>query len=191
MGSRRTTRAAGIAAMALLGFLAACRAEPPSREDGATRQTRAHPSTPVIRSPEHINDTAPQPDEMKGAAGARHVLGLWADALERSDWQAARAQWGDDGAMSGLSPADYAARYARYRQLKVKIDRGEADAGAGSLFYAAPITLSGITREGAPFLVKGRAYLRRVNDVPGASAAQLRWHIERIDIADAADATDR
>lgn len=127
-------------------------------------------------------ESPPEPAEMKGELGARHVLGLWADALERGDWAMARAQWGNGGALSGLTPAEFAAQYARYRQVKVEIERGQADAGAGSLFYVAPVVVSGITREGKPFRGEGSAYLRRVNDVPGASAEQLRWHIERMDL---------
>ena len=118
---------------------------------------------------------------MKGEAGARHVIGLWASALERGDWQTSRAQWGDNGAMSGLTPAQYAAQYAHYKQVKIEIGRGEADAGAGSSFYSAPVVLSGITRDGEPFLGPARVQLRRVNDVPGATSEQLRWHIERLD----------
>lgn len=174
---------ARFAFLVALGLLGACEARQPV-DNGAQAGRPAAVSNDVapLNASATPGETAePVPDEMKGEAGARHVLALWADALERGDWRTARAQWGDHGAMSGRSPEQYAAQYNHYRQMKVEVGRGEADAGAGSLFYTAPVTVSGITGDGKPFAGTGAAYLRRVNDVPGASAEQLRWHIERLD----------
>ncbi len=51
--------------------------------------------------------------------------------------------------------------------------RGQAEGAAGSLFYTAPVTIIS-----GPRRIEGEVVLKRVNDVPGASAEQLRWHIE-------------
>ncbi|WP_443969917.1 hypothetical protein [Sphingobium sp. CR28] len=176
------------ALLAGIALLAGCNASPETGNSATgTAAGLRDPATagvaPGMGEAVAANATAaPEPAEMKGQLGARHVLGLWAEALERGDWATARAQWGNGGAMSGRTPAQFAAEYARYRQVKVEIGRGQADAGAGSLFFVAPVVVSGITREGEPFRGEGRAYLRRVNDVPGASAEQLRWHIERMEL---------
>jgi hypothetical protein len=176
------------ALLAGVALLAGCNASPETGNSAASTATgRSDLATagvaPGLGEAVAANAaSAPEPAEMKGELGARHVLGLWAEALERGDWATARAQWGNGGALSGLTPAEFAAQYARYRQVKVEIERGQADAGAGSLFYVAPVVVSGITREGKPFRGEGRAYLRRVNDVPGATPEQLRWHIERMDL---------
>lgn len=170
--------------MAALALLCACQPDAPAQNDTVRPPTPLADENAAAGSAPAHSDNSIQPDEMKGEVGARHVLGLWAEALERGDWASARAQWGEGGAMSGRTPAQFAAEYARYRQIKIDIDKGEADAGAGSLFYMAPVRVSGITREGQPFDARGTAHLRRVNDVPGASAEQLRWHIERMDFPD-------
>ena len=53
------------------------------------------------------------------------------------------------------------------------VGKGESEGAAGSLYYTAPVTVTDGTR-----VLKGDVVLRRVNDVPGATEEQLRWHIE-------------
>ncbi len=55
------------------------------------------------------------------------------------------------------------------------VGKGDQEGAAGSIFYEAPVSL----RFGDAPPERGSLVLRRVNDVDGASAAQLRWHIER------------
>jgi hypothetical protein len=57
---------------------------------------------------------------------------------------------------------------------------GESEGAAGSIYYTAPVTII----DGARRLT-GEVVLRRVNDVPGATPEQLRWHIESTTGADA------
>ncbi|MET0240320.1 MAG: hypothetical protein ABW184_10545 [Sphingobium sp.] len=122
---------------------------------------------------------APTPDPMKGEKGARAVLLDWARALEKGDWETARAQWGPD---SGIDAKAFAASYANYRQLTVAVGDGSVEGGAGSLYYEVPVTITGRTRDGRPVRVKGPMTVRRVNDVDGASAASLRWHLSGSDL---------
>lgn len=56
------------------------------------------------------------------------------------------------------------------------------EGAAGSSFYTALVTITGGEKSGRPVRIEGEAVLRRVNDVPGASAAQLRWHFERLSL---------
>ena len=54
-----------------------------------------------------------------------------------------------------------------------EISPGIGEGAAGSLYYTAPVVLiDGKER------IAGEVVLRRVNDVPGATAEDLRWHIE-------------
>jgi hypothetical protein len=99
--------------------------------------------------------------------------------MERLDWAEARRAFGDFGAASGMSAQDFAAAWDKYRRLDVIIGKGEQQGAAGSSFYEVPVTVTGVTRAGKPYRLSGRLTLRRANDVPGASAEQLRWHIER------------
>jgi hypothetical protein len=59
---------------------------------------------------------------------------------------------------------------------------GAIEGAAGSLYVEVPVVIYGRLRTGAEVHEKGRAVLRRVNDVPGSTAAQRRWHIERIEL---------
>lgn len=59
---------------------------------------------------------------------------------------------------------------------------GEIEGAAGSLFVTVPIQVYGRLRDGRELHQLGKATLRRVNDVPGSTAVQRLWHIERIDL---------
>jgi hypothetical protein len=110
----------------------------------------------------------------KGEKGARAVLLTWARALENKQFDTAWNQFGDPPA----SREDYARWWSRYRTITVAVPTGSMDAGAGSLYYSSHATLTGLTRTGQPYRLEGTVVLRRVNDVTGATPAQLRWHIE-------------
>jgi hypothetical protein len=101
------------------------------------------------------------------------VLNAWATAVEARDWAAVRAFWGDHGARSGLSEAAFAAKWSILHDPHVIVAKGDGEGGAGSLYYTAPVRII----DGARTLT-GEIVIRRVNDVDGASAEQLRWHIE-------------
>ncbi len=58
---------------------------------------------------------------------------------------------------------------------------GPVEGAAGSLFVEVPVVLYGRYATGAEYHASGKAVLRRVNGVPGATAEQLRWRIERIE----------
>jgi hypothetical protein len=59
---------------------------------------------------------------------------------------------------------------------------GEIEGAAGSLFVTVPVQVYGRLRDGRELHQLGKATLRRVNDVPGSTAEQRAWHIERIDL---------
>jgi hypothetical protein len=106
------------------------------------------------------------------------VLAGWAAALERRDWAEARRYWGDSGDGSGQSAQDFAAAWDKYRTLDVEVKDGAQEGAAGSLYYTAPVSLKAVEQDGAAVSKVGEVVLRRVNDVPGATAEQLRWHME-------------
>jgi len=62
---------------------------------------------------------------------------------------------------------------------------GRIEGAAGSLFVEVPVVLYGRYATGGEYHASGKAVLRRVNDVPGATAEQLKWRIERIEVATA------
>jgi hypothetical protein len=56
-------------------------------------------------------------------------------------------------------------------------DLGETEGAAGSIYTTIPVVFYG---DG--FRRPADVILRRVNDVPGSTEAQRRWHIERIEL---------
>lgn len=128
--------------------------------------------------PAPVPSATPAPNPAYAAAlNARRdpgrVLAAWATAVEARDWASARAFWGDHGQASGLDPKAFALRWGHLVQPRVTVDPGMSEGAAGSVYYTAPVTIIDGSRR-----LTGVVVLRRVNDVPGASAEQLRWHIE-------------
>ncbi|CAH0356657.1 MAG: hypothetical protein WA085_05020 [Sphingobium sp.] len=80
------------------------------------------------------------------------------------------------------SKADFAAIFADLTKVSVVIPDGTTEGSAGSIYYNAPITVTGNDNDGRPVRIEGKAVLRRVNDVDGATQAQLRWHFDTLDL---------
>ena len=69
---------------------------------------------------------------------------------------------------------------------------GAIEGAAGSLYVTVPVQIYARQKSGEELHQLGKATLRRVNDVPGSTAAQRAWHIYRIDLkATAKPATAR
>ena len=137
----------------------------------------APPTRPVTTPTATTGVSAPAlvPAAGKGEKGARNVLLEWARAIERRDFARADAQWGD-----GAGEAKSAARFADFASLTIGVGNGAVEGGAGSLYYEVPLTVTGKRKDGTAVSHKGSVVLRRVNDVDGATPAQLRWHIASV-----------
>ena len=59
---------------------------------------------------------------------------------------------------------------------------GDSEGAAGSIFIEVPVVIYGRLKTGEPLHQSGKVTLRRVNDVDGATSAQLRWHIVGFDL---------
>lgn len=99
------------------------------------------------------------------------------------DYAGAYRLWGRDGAASGMSLGAFAESFARYASYRATAGPAGAPEGAcGSIYVSVPVTVAGTLRSGEPFRLQGEMTLRRVNDVPGSSPEQRRWHIEASDL---------
>jgi hypothetical protein len=78
------------------------------------------------------------------------------------------------------SRSEFNALFADLGKIAVAIPTGTTDGAAGSLYFTAPVTITGQDKEGRPVRIGGEAVLRRVNDIDGATSAQLRWHFETL-----------
>ena len=76
--------------------------------------------------------------------------------------------------------AEWRKLFADLGEITVAVPGGTMEGAAGSSYYTSDATITATDSEGRPIRYEGPIVLRRVNDVPGASAEQLRWHIESV-----------
>lgn len=113
----------------------------------------------------------------KSMAAAVAVVQRYYSALNARDYGAAWAQWGEDG-RPGQSFDQFQSGFAGTRSTRVTIGKLEpGDAGAGSIYQTVPVTVDSQLQDGTRQRFVGDYVVRRVNDVDGATPAQLRWHI--------------
>jgi hypothetical protein len=135
--------------------------------------------------PDDRTPLAEGPIAPDSAQGAGQVVQTYYALLEGGSYAEARALWADQGRASGRNADVFAAGFARYASYHAQIGApGQIEGAAGSLYVEVPVVRYGAVKDGRSFSVKGAVTLRRVNDVPGATAEQRRWHIVRIDPAE-------
>ncbi len=103
-------------------------------------------------------------------------------AINARDYATAWTSWGDDG-RPGKTYAAFVRGFAHTRSTRVTIGRLEpGDAGAGSIYQPVPVTVDATLDDGTRQRFVGSYVVRRVNDVDGATPAQLRWHLGSADL---------
>ena len=107
------------------------------------------------------------------AQGAANVVQTYFALMEQARAQEA-AKLRTDGKSEDLSP--YSSWHGNVGAP------GQIEGAAGSLFVEAPVVLYGRLKTGAEFHRSGKVVLRRVNDVPGSTAEQRKWRIERFEL---------
>lgn len=114
----------------------------------------------------------------KSDAAAAAVVRRYYAAINAHDYATAWTQWGPDG-RPGQRFADFQKGFARTRATSVTIGQVPPSEGAaGSVYATIPVTVDAQLTDGRQQRFAGQYVVRRVNDVPGASADQLRWHID-------------
>jgi hypothetical protein len=114
----------------------------------------------------------------KSAEAAGQVVQHYGALIERERWLKAEKLWGDIDAARTFATA----LGGRYRQVHLKIGKlGETEGAAGSIYLTEPVVFYGTSKAGKDLRQPADVILRRVNDVPGSTEAQRRWHIERIE----------
>ena len=178
--------------LAAVGVLVACRpsGDPSVANEPAPEPVRdeARVAGPAPGTPGGLpDDRTPLiepkgPIDPKSAEAAGQVMQLYAALLEERRFAEAYKLWGEGGRASGLSEQKFAAQFADDAEIHFEIGKpGDLEGAAGSIYATVPIRLYGRRKSGADFSHAGTATLRRVNDVPGSSQEQRRWHIERVD----------
>jgi hypothetical protein len=117
----------------------------------------------------------PPPTEDLSALDSRDcrtVAQAYLDALARGDFAFAARVWNDPV----IDDARLRALFDGYRQPTIAIAGLQQEGAAGSLYCTVGGTLTDSAQPARPAR-QGEIVLKRVNDVPGASAQQLRWTI--------------
>jgi len=114
----------------------------------------------------------------KSVEAAGQVVQHYGALVEQDKFLAADRLWNDlDGARSFAVALD-----ARFKDVHLEIgELGPPEGAAGSIYTTVPVTFYGTSERGAPLRMPAAVILRRVNDVPGSTERQRRWHIERIE----------
>ena len=81
-----------------------------------------------------------------------------------------------------MTPQQFADSFMPYLEYHAQIGGpGQMEGAAGSSYVTVPVQIYGRLKTGEAFHLLKRVQLRRVNDVPGATPEQLRWHITTLD----------
>lgn len=114
----------------------------------------------------------------KGGEAAANVVRRYYSALNARDYSTAWQAWGDDG-RPGQRYADFSKGFARTRSTRVTVGAlPPSEGAAGSIYQTVPVTVEAVLDDGVRQRFTGQYVVRRVNGVDGASASQLRWHLD-------------
>lgn len=118
------------------------------------------------------------PIDPKSAEAAGQIVQHYGAMIERGRWLKAERLWGDVEAARAFATT----LGGRFSQVHLEIgELGESEGAAGSIYITEPVVFYGKAKTGKDLRLPADVTLRRVNDVPGSTEAERRWHIERID----------
>ena len=151
--------------------------QPPVAPRPPTSAAQAPTSASQPPAPHLDPDAKPIPDE-KGPLGAARRLQEYCDAVATKRYRTAYSYWGGGGQASGMTFAQFRDSFGKYGAYDCHIGKpGETDGAAGSIYIEIPLQVTGVLSNGGGFRLVGPVTMKRVNDVDGATPAQLRWHI--------------
>lgn len=133
---------------------------------------------PDARTP--VSEAPFAPDSAQGAA---QVVQTYYAHIEAGDYAKARALWGDYGKASGMTPAQFAAAFAKYSEYHANVGAPEdIEAGAGQRYVTVPVQpYARLRADGTPVYLIGSVTLRRTV-IDGAIPEQKSWRISAINV---------
>lgn len=164
------------AALLALLALAGCGSpeQPSAPEASATPSAPTPAAAPAAPVPAPA-PTAPRPTgdvSLLDSHDCATVVQAYVDAIARNDFDYAARVWNDPV----IDGARLKALFSGYRQPAIAFTGSEQEGAAGSSYCTVSGTLTDADDASKPAR-KGQIVLKRVNDVPGATPAQLRWTI--------------
>ena len=119
----------------------------------------------------------------KSGDAAKDVVERYFALIAARDYAHAYRLWGGQGEAAGKSFGDFRTGFSAVHDIRVDSGPpGEAEGAAGSIYITVPVHVTGHMSDGGAFDKRGTFSLRRVNDVPGSTEAQRRWHIHSSDL---------
>jgi len=84
-----------------------------------------------------------------------------------------------------ISPAPDAmtleTRFGTFAAIRAEVGgAGDGEGAAGSIYISVPARITVTRQDGTRAIIAEKVTLRRVNDVPGSTEAQRRWHITAV-----------
>ena len=148
--------------------------QPATAPPPSTGNTEANVSLPDDRTPLE----EPQgPIDPKSAEGAGQVVQHYGALIEQGRWTESWTLWSRTDAAKAFD-----ANWRNASDVHMEIGKpGDSEGAAGSIYITVPAIFYGKTKAGGSFRRGANVILRRVNDVPGSTEAQRRWHIERVE----------
>jgi hypothetical protein len=132
-------------------------------------------STPSSSAPTAAPAATPSPVDSVGEPAA--VVREYYAAIRGHDFLRAYRMWESSGQSGVRSYAQFEAGFDSTETVDAKVGApGRVEGAAGSRFVTVPVEIDARLRNGARQRFTGSYTLRRVV-VPGASAAQRRWHL--------------
>lgn len=117
------------------------------------------------------------PIDPKSAEAAGQVVQHYGALIEQKRFDEAGQLWGDSN-----DAANFRLQLRRYPVVHLAVGKPEdMEGAAGSIYITVPAAFYGTDQKGSQFRRSAEVVLRRVNDVPGSTEQQRRWHIQRID----------
>ena len=133
-------------------------------------------------SPGPVDALLPEPrtpPEASSPQAAATIVETYFGLIDEKATARADALWRDAAAASAFRD-----ELARLGMPRVEVDApGDVEGAAGSMYVTVPVRFQPTSVPGNSRPRHGEVVLRRANDVPGSTAEQRRWRIERIDVA--------
>ena len=150
---------------------------PIQRSSASTLQPRGNEATNATLPDERTG--LPEPTgavDPKSAEAAGQVVQHYGALIEQGRWTESWKLWSDSAAAKAFDR-----NWRNDSEVHMEIGKPEdMEGAAGSIYVTVPAIFYGQSKHGASFRRPADIILRRVNDVPGSTETQRRWHIERI-----------
>jgi hypothetical protein len=164
-------RSAAAATLAIL--VGACSRTMPQEPERSQEPQKSQ--TPLAR---REAPSKPRPTlDPKSNEAAEELVGGFARLINNGRFDEAYMLLGPNAPSRG----EFDRRFTSYSHLRATLGTtGGQEGAAGSVYVTVPLTITG--NSGGKHVERSAdVVLRRVNDVPGSTEAQRRWHIERVE----------